>query len=315
MTTGQLPTVFLMGPTASGKTDLAVRLVESCDCDIVSVDSAMVYREMDIGTAKPTAEVLSRAPHRLIDIRDPAESYSVGDFRRDALAEIESIQAAGRIPLLAGGTMMYFHALEHGLAELPPAEPEIRENIEIRAAEEGWQALHVELARFDPETAGRIHPNDPQRIQRALEVFYASGVTMAEWLRRQRPDPIPGRLIKIALSGIERGLLHQRIEHRFELMMEAGFAGEVQRLMARGDLSPDMPSMRAVGYRQLWSALAGQYSLDEGVRRGIVATRRLAKRQFTWLRAQSDAISLDPLESDVFDRISKIIRGAARGQG
>ncbi len=313
MNAEQLPTVFLMGPTASGKTDLAVQLVQCLDCEIVSVDSAMVYRQMDIGTAKPGEEVLRKAPHRLIDIRDPAESYSAGEFRRDALAEIDAIRAAGRIPLLVGGTMLYFHALEHGLAELPPAAPDIREDIEQRAAEEGWGSMHAELARIDPETARRIHPKDPQRIQRALEVYYASGETMSEWIGRQHPRPAPGPLLKIAFADIERAVLHERIAQRFESMMHSGFVAEVARLKARGDLDSSMSSIKAVGYRQIWSALDGEYSMDEGVRRGVVATRRLAKRQFTWLRAQKGAISVNPLETGIVARITDLVSRVVRG--
>ncbi len=310
MSVSSLPTVFLMGPTASGKTDLAVQLADSRNCEIISVDSAMVYRGMDIGTAKPTPDVLEKAPHRLIDIRDPAQPYSAGEFRRDALTEIMAIKEAGKVPLLAGGTMMYFHALEYGLAELPSATPAIRKDIEKRATETSWEELHSELARIDPASAKRIHPNDPQRIQRALEVFYTSGTTLSDWIGRQRPGSLPGPLIKIALADIERTRLHERIERRFAAMMAAGFADEVACLRERGDLTPDMASMKAVGYRQLWAVLEGEYEMQEGVRRGIVATRRLAKRQYTWLRAQTNAISLDPLESGNLDRISVLIRTA-----
>ena len=305
-----LPTVFLMGPTASGKTDLAVRLAEALNIEIISVDSAMVYRGMDIGTAKPGRDVLQKAPHRLIDIRDPAESYSAGDFIRDAKAEIAAIKAAGNIPMLAGGTMMYFHALEYGLAELPPAAPEIRQDLERRAQEDGWDALHAELVRIDPASGNRIHPNDPQRIQRALEVFMASGITLSDWIGRQRPPQVAGPLLKFALADIDRSLLHERIERRFQAMMAAGFAEEVAGLRERGDLTPEMASVKAVGYRQLWAALEGEYEMDEGVRRGIVATRRLAKRQYTWLRAQTNSISLDPLESGNLARITALIKHA-----
>ncbi len=305
-----LPTVFLMGPTASGKTDLAVRLAEALNIEIISVDSAMVYRGMDIGTAKPGRDVLHKAPHRLIDIRDPAESYSAGDFIRDAKAEIAAIKAAGSIPVLAGGTMMYFHALEYGLAELPPAAPEIRQDLERRAQADGWDALHAELVRIDPASGNRIHPNDPQRIQRALEVFIASGITLSDWIGRQRPPQVAGPLLKFALADIDRSLLHERIERRFQAMMAAGFAEEVAGLRERGDLTPEMASVKAVGYRQLWAALDGEYEMDEGVRRGIVATRRLAKRQYTWLRAQTNTISLDPLESGNLARITALIKHA-----
>jgi tRNA dimethylallyltransferase len=305
-----LPTVFLMGPTASGKTDLAVRLAEALNIEIISVDSAMVYRGMDIGTAKPGRDVLQKAPHRLIDIRDPAESYSAGDFIRDAKAEIAAIKGAGNIPMLTGGTMMYFHALEYGLAELPPAAPEIRRDLERRAQAHGWDALHAELVRIDPASGDRIHPNDPQRIQRALEVFIASGITLSDWIGRQRPPQVAGPLLKFALADIDRSLLHERIERRFQVMMAAGFAEEVAGLRERGDLTPEMASVKAVGYRQLWAALDGEYEMDEGVRRGIVATRRLAKRQYTWLRAQTNTISLDPLESGNLARITALINHA-----
>jgi tRNA dimethylallyltransferase len=281
--------ILLMGPTASGKTGLAVELVKRLGCGIVSVDSALVYRGMDVGTAKPGPEVLSVAPHRLIDILDPAEAYSAARFREDALAAMAEISAAGRVPLLTGGTMLYFDVLQHGISPLPGADRSLREELDARAVKEGWPALHAELARLDPVTAARIHPNDPQRIQRALEVCYISGRPLSELHDRPGVESGEYRYIKLALAPAERSTLHEIIERRFRSMMEQGFLDEVKRLYARDDLHAGLPSMRAVGYRQLWEHLEGGCSLDEAVRRGIVATRRYAKRQLTWLRAEPDA--------------------------
>ena len=277
-----------MGPTASGKTDLALELVRQLPCDIVSVDSAMIYRGMDIGTAKPGPEVLAVAPHRLIDILDPAESYSAARFRDDALAEMRKITAAGRVPLLVGGTMLYFDVLQHGMSPLPGADPELRAELDARAAVQGWAALHAELAQRDPAAAARIKPNDRQRIQRALEVCYSSGRTLTELQAAAAVEPQEYSYLKVALSPAERSTLHESIAQRFQSMMQRGFLDEVRRLHARGDLHAGMPSMRAVGYRQLWEHLQGGTSLEEAVRRGIVATRRYAKRQLTWLRAEPD---------------------------
>ncbi|HEY1991286.1 MAG TPA: tRNA (adenosine(37)-N6)-dimethylallyltransferase MiaA [Gammaproteobacteria bacterium] len=277
-----------MGPTASGKTELALECVRQLPCDIVSVDSAMVYRGMDIGTAKPDPEVLALAPHRLIDILDPAESYSAARFRHDALAEMRQITAAGRVPLLTGGTMLYFDVLQHGLSPLPGADPELRAELDARAAAQGWPALHAELAQRDPAAAARIKPNDRQRIQRALEVCYSSGRTLTELQAAAAVEPQEYSYLKVALSPAERSILHESIARRFQSMMQRGFLDEVRRLHARGDLDAAMPSMRAVGYRQLWEYLQGGTSLEEAVRRGIVATRRYAKRQLTWLRAEPE---------------------------
>ena len=277
-----------MGPTASGKTDLALEFVRALPCDIISVDSAMVYRGMDIGTAKPGPEVLAEAPHRLIDILDPAESYSAARFRDDALAEMRKITAAGRVPLLVGGTMLYFDVLEHGISPLPSADPELRAELDARAVREGWPALHAELAQRDPSAAARIKPNDRQRIQRALEVCYISGRTLTELQASAVVESPEYSYLKVALSPAERSTLHESIARRFGTMMQHGFLDEVRRLHARGDLRADMPSMRAVGYRQLWEHLEGGTTLEEAVRRGIVATRRYAKRQLTWLRAERD---------------------------
>ena len=282
-----------MGPTASGKTALAVELVQRLGCGIVSMDSAMVYRGMDVGTAKPGLDVLKVAPHRLIDILDPSESYSAARFRADALAAMDEIRAAGRTPLLVGGTMLYFDALQHGLSDLPAADPRLRAELDARAAGIGWPALHAELARLDPAAAERIHPNDPQRIQRALEVCYISGRPLSELQRRGTVEPGEYRYVKLGIAPVERSQLHGIIERRFRSMMEQGFLDEVMRLRGRGDLHPGLPSMRAVGYRQLWLHLNGECSLDEAVRRGIVATRRYAKRQLTWLRSEPDVTWFD----------------------
>jgi tRNA dimethylallyltransferase len=277
--------VFLMGPTASGKTDLAVELVRRLPCDILSVDSAMVYRGMDIGTAKPGPETLAEAPHRLIDILDPAQAYSTARFRTDALAEMAQIAGRGRIPLLVGGTMLYFRGLERGIAPLPDADPETRHALAEEAGRIGWAALHRRLARLDPESAARIHPNDPQRIQRALEVQALAGVPMSALLKASG-GALPYRVLKLVRAPAERSVLHGRIESRFRSMLEAGLVQEVESLWARGDLTPDLPSMRCVGYRQVLKYLRGECSYADMVQRGIHATRQLAKRQLTWLRAE-----------------------------
>jgi len=273
-----------MGPTGAGKSDLALELAQQLPAEIISVDSAMVYRGLDIGTAKPPPEVRERIAHHLVDLLDPAESYSAGRFVQDALEAIHAIHARGRTPLLAGGTMLYFHALLNGLARLPAADAAIRAELESRLATEGSAALHAELQRVDPQAAGRIHPNDPQRIQRALEVHRLTGRPISA-LQRERPTHLTGIRTGRFVVSRPREELHARIAHRFEQMMAAGFVEEVQRLRARADLTSDTPAMRAVGYRQLWEHLEGITSREEAVRRGIVATRRLAKRQLSWLRA------------------------------
>lgn len=280
------PAIFLMGPTASGKTDLALELVERLPCEIISVDSALVYRGMDIGTAKPDAATLARAPHRLIDILDPAESYSAAQFRSDALREMAGISAAGRIPLLVGGTGLYFRALRRGLSDLPAADPAVRARLEAEAAALGWAALHERLQSIDPAAAARIHPNDPQRLQRALEVYELTGQPLS-MLQGRAPEPLPYCVIPIALA-IDRELLHQRIHERFYRMLELGFITEVEGLFRRGDLRPDMPSMRCVGYRQVWRYLAGTIDRDAMISEATTATRQLAKRQLTWLRSETD---------------------------
>ncbi len=275
--------IFLMGPTASGKTALASALYKHLPVDVISVDSALIYRGMDIGTAKPTAAELLDTPHRLIDIRDPAESYSAADFRADALKEMADIVAAGRIPLLVGGTMLYFKALLEGLSPLPPADSAVRERIEQDAERLGWGALHQQLLQIDPVAGARIHPNDPQRLSRALEVFYISGKTLTE-LTQVAGDALPYLVHQFAIAPSSRELLHQRIEDRFHQMVAAGFEDEVKSLMARGDLHPDLPAIRCVGYRQMWSYLNGEIGHDDMVYRGVCATRQLSKRQMTWLR-------------------------------
>lgn len=281
-----------MGPTASGKTALAIRLRQTLPVELISVDSALVYKGMDIGTAKPDAHELSQAPHRLLDIIDPAQAYSAADFRRDALQAMAEIVAAGRIPLLVGGTMLYFKALLEGLSPLPSADPTIRAEIERQAAEQGGDALHRKLQDIDPVAAQRIHPNDPQRLSRALEVFFISGKTLTE-LTQTSGEALPYQVHQFAIAPASRELLHQRIEQRFHQMLASGFEAEVRALFARGDLHTDMPSVRCVGYRQMWSYLAGEISYDEMVYRGICATRQLAKRQMTWLRGWEGVHWLD----------------------
>ncbi|HHH0519490.1 TPA: tRNA (adenosine(37)-N6)-dimethylallyltransferase MiaA [Yersinia enterocolitica] len=288
----QPPAIFIMGPTASGKTALSIALRQRLPVELVSVDSALIYRGMDIGTAKPSAEELALAPHRLIDIRDPAESYSAADFRKDALKEMADITAAGRIPLLVGGTMLYFKALLDGLSPLPSADPQVRQRIEQQAAELGWEALHQQLAEIDPVAAARIHPNDPQRLSRALEVFFISGKTLTE-LTKISGETLPYRVHQFAIAPVSRELLHQRIELRFHQMLDAGFETEARALFDRGDLHTDMPAIRCVGYRQMWSYLSGEIDYDEMVYRGICATRQLAKRQMTWLRGWGSVQWLD----------------------
>jgi len=302
--------IFLMGPTASGKTGLAVELVQRLPLEIISVDSALVYRGMDIGTAKPDAATLALAPHRLIDIRDPGEAYSAAQFRDDALREMEQICAHGNTPLLVGGTMLYFRALQQGLSDLPAADPELRAQLEARAAKIGWPAMHQRLASVDPEAAARIHCNDPQRIQRALEVYELSGLSLSELCRRGRESPPGYRFLKIVLAPSQREVLHQRIAARFRTMLEQGFVDEVQRLRERGDLDPQLPALRAVGYRQAWMYLQGELSAEEWVERALVATRQYAKRQLTWLRAEPDAHWVDPLGTDAVARVVYLIAQA-----
>ncbi len=292
------PVLALLGPTATGKTGLAVQLAEQLDGEVVSVDSALVYRGMDIGTAKPTAEERRGIPHHLIDVLEPTEAWSAAAFRAAALDCIAAIHARGRLPILAGGTMLYFKALFEGLADLPEADPELRARLEAERAERGLAALHAELARVDPEAAARIRPTDPQRILRALEVWRLTGVPLSEHHRRQQAQGFPHPLLALGLMPQDRALLHRRIAERFDAMLAAGFLDEVRRLRARGDLHPGLPAMRSVGYRQAWAHLDGEYDADTFRHKAIVATRQLAKRQITWMRGMGDRLRcVDPFET------------------
>ena len=315
------PAIFLMGPTAAGKTDLALELARVLPCDLISVDSALIYRGMDIGTAKPESAVLDEFPHALIDIRDPSESYSAAEFRADALAAMAESAARGRIPLLVGGTMLYYKALLEGLADMPSADPAIRAELEARALAEGWDVLHRELAAVDPESAARIHPNDPQRLTRALEVYRVSGLSMTEHRRRQaagNPDTgtsgggqLPYTVAQLAIAPAQRQILHDRIAQRFRAMLEQGFVEEVEALRSRSDLHAGLPSIRAVGYRQVWEYLDGELSREQMVERGVIATRQLAKRQFTWLRGWDGLHWLDSLACDNLSRALKYLESVS----
>ena len=305
--------LFLMGPTASGKTDLAIALRQQLPVEVISVDSALIYKGKDIGTAKPTPAELALAPHRLIDILDPKESYSAMNFREDALKEMAEISASGRIPLLVGGTMLYYKALLEGLSPLPSADPIIRAEIEEKAAKIGWAGMHQELLAIDPVAGARINPNDSQRINRALEVFYITGKTITE-MTAEKGEALPYRLLQFAIAPQDRAILHERIALRFQKMMDLGFEEEVKRLFLREDLHIDLPSIRCVGYRQMWEYLQGDISLDEAIYKGICATRQLAKRQITWLRGWKDEIiwldSLNPEQAKLtmIDKIEKSLR-------
>lgn len=343
--------IFLMGPTASGKTDLAIELTKHLPCDIISVDSALIYKGMDIGTAKPSQEELEQAPHRLIDIVEPAESYDVARFYHDALAEMQAISSKGRIPLLVGGTMMYFRILRDGIAGLPAANEEIRQAIAKEAEEKGWPAIHAQLAEVDPEAAARIKPTDPQRLQRALEVYRVSGRSMTEIWAEQKNEhknkyelpknngqdapqdskvakqtgkgtkadyttmegglsPIPYRIVNLAIAPDDRQTLHDRIAVRFKKMVQSGFQSEVERFHGSSDMRADMPSMRCVGYRQMWDYLDGKLDHDEMVERGIIATRQLAKRQLTWLRSWPEVNWLETGDKEAINKALKIIGDA-----
>lgn len=307
MSSTQLPIVFLMGPTASGKTALAMDLYDHLPCEIVSVDSAMIYRDMNIGTAKPDAEMLARYPHRLIDLRDPAQAYSAAEFRTDALAEIARIHQAGKIPLLTGGTMLYFHALLNGLATLPEADPEVRQRIEAEAAEKGWSAIHARLAEVDPQSAERLNPNDSQRLQRALEVYEITGRSMTEHWAEQQAQRLDSPVVSLSVMPPERSVLHERIAQRFQIMLEQGFEEEVRALWERGDLDLAMPSVRCVGYRQMWEYFSGQWDYETMQFKGVVATRQLAKRQITWLRSWENLNWLDTNDRDITSKALKLI--------
>jgi len=285
--------IFLMGPTAAGKTDLAVRLLEHFPCEIISVDSALVYRGMNIGTAKPDPALLARAPHRLIDLCDPSDPYSAANFRHDALLAMREIQANGKIPLLVGGTGLYFRALEQGLSPLPASNPQVRVKLSQEAALLGWQALHQRLCEIDPVAGARIHPNDPQRVQRALEVYEITGTCMTDLQKQTKTATLAYPVLKLIWSPVDRAVLRERIAKRFDVMLAQGFEAEVQALYQRGDLSVDLPAMRAVGYRQMWSYLAGNISYNEMQTQAITATQQLAKRQLTWLRKEANTLWFD----------------------
>ena len=299
------PAIFLMGPTASGKTTLAVELVKRYPMEIISVDSALVYRDMNIGTAKPDAELLAVAPHRLINIRDPSTPYSAAEFREDALLAMADISTRGHIPLLAGGTFLYFRALQQGLSDMPAADREVRTRLEAEAQRDGWEALHARLAAVDPESAARIQPTDPQRIQRALEVHMLSGQPISAFHAHQAPVDLPYRLLKLALIPADRSLLHDRIEARFRQMLAEGLLDEVRKLYERGDLSAELPAMRAVGYRQVWRYLSGQMEYEAMVEQAIIATRQYAKRQLTWLRGEPGLERFAAGERDVVGQICR----------
>ena len=286
------PAIFIMGPTASGKTALAMELFDQLPVELISVDSALIYRDMDIGTAKPTPDELARYPHALVDICDPSEAYSAESFRRDALQLMGQITERGKVPCLVGGTMLYYRALQYGLSRLPASDPEVRQHFTERAEKEGLAVLHAELCKIDPVAGERIHANDPQRTLRALEVYQQTGQTLTELQQAEQGEPMPYRTLKLVKSP-ERPILHERIAQRFELMLAQGFEQEVEKLMARGDLNLDMPSMRCVGYRQMWEYLAGQCDRTAMVEKGVAATRQLAKRQITWLRSEELAHWLD----------------------
>jgi tRNA dimethylallyltransferase len=303
----QGPLICIAGPTASGKSAAARAIAQRWPVEIINVDSATIYRGMDIGTAKPTAQERTEITHHLLDILDPADSYSVASFRRDALQCVQDIQSRGRLPLLVGGTMMYFKALRDGLNNLPAADPEIRKVLEARAAAEGWPAMHDWLKTIDPLTAQRLSPNDSQRVGRALEIWQISGQPMSALLGATQPADEPVATITVSLEPLERSILHARIAERFDQMLELGLVTEVQALHARGDLHPGLPSIRCVGYRQLWSMLAGELDLKQAREHAISATRQLAKRQITWLRSQPNRHLIDACSPNAIDQVVQTI--------
>ena len=305
------PVLLVMGPTGAGKTDLAMRLADRWPVEIVSVDSAMVYRGLDIGTGKPDAAELQRYPHHLVDILDPSQAYSAGQFVRDAQRLIAEIHGKGKLPLLVGGTMLYFRALRRGLAEMPVADPAIRAAINAEAASQGWPELHAQLARIDPQAAARIQPNDAQRIQRALEVFRITGSSLSDLHAAMKPAVADVNFVTTAWVPAVRERLYESIDRRFRRMMERGLLGEVERLFRRSDLHADLPALRSVGYRQLWEHLAGAVDLDTAVMNAIYATRHLARRQLVWLRAETDVRIFDPLESAASAQMEQLVAAHA----
>jgi tRNA dimethylallyltransferase len=306
------PALFLMGPTASGKTGLAIEICENLPCEIISVDSALIYRDMDIGTAKPNAAELIKAPHRLINILDPSQRYSVAEFRKDALLAMQDITARGKIPLLVGGTMMYYKALIDGLSPLPESDQSVRKAIEAKADELGWDKLHQQLAQIDPTSAKRIHPNDPQRLIRAIEVYQLTDRSMTEWMST-KSEPIPYNIKQFCIAPNDRKELHQRISQRFQLMLDTGFQAEVEKLKNRGDLHLNLPSIRCVGYRQMWQYLDGDYDFNEMFEKSVAATRQLAKRQLTWLRGWEDVHKLDTFSPDNLMKVIKLSEFQSQG--
>ncbi|MCF7969719.1 MAG: tRNA (adenosine(37)-N6)-dimethylallyltransferase MiaA [Methylococcaceae bacterium] len=307
------PAIFLMGPTASGKTALSVQLAQKLNAEIISVDSALVFKGMDIGTAKPTLEERAGIPHYLIDILDPAESFSTGAFRRQALALMADITARGKVPLLVGGTMLYFNALFHGLAQLPSADDALRAQLDAQAQAIGKEAMHAKLQLVDPVAAARIHPNDPQRVQRALEVYELTGKSMTQLHAEAQAEDIPYQKIKLIIAPRDRAVLHEKIALRFKHMLQQGLVAEVEALYSRGDLTVQMPSVRAVGYRQVWSYLDGEINAEEMQETGVIATRQLAKRQFTWLRREVDAYRFYTEEQNVFSAVLASVQEQMNG--
>ena len=301
------PAIFLMGPTASGKTALSVQMAQALGGEIISVDSALVFKGMDIGTAKPTLKERGGIPHHLIDILDPSESFSTGQFRTQALALMDAITRRGKIPILVGGTMLYFNALLTGLAVLPEANPAIRAKLDQDLERLGKEALHQRLTQIDPLAAARIHPNDPQRIQRALEVYEISGKSLSSFFNTVQSEDLPYQKIKLIIAPPDRKTLHDIIVQRFRSMLDQGFINEVETLYHRGDLTEKMPSIRAVGYRQVWAYLEGKDDLETMTEKAIIATRQLAKRQFTWLRRETDAIGFQTGQEDLLQKVLMVV--------
>ena len=302
------PAIFIMGPTAAGKTDLALELAKRHPLEIISVDSALVYRGMDIGTAKPSAEILKQFPHHLVDILEPTETYSAGRFRDDALSLMADITSRGKVPLLVGGTMLYFNALQKGMSKLPSADPAVRAKLDAEAAEFGLAYLHQRLAEVDPVAAARIHVNDPQRLQRALEVYELTGKSLTE-LTAAQGETLPYKISKIIVAPFDRAVLHQRIAKRYREMVDNGFLTEVQKLYQRGDCHPGLPSIRAVGYRQAWAYLNGELDMETFIDKAIIATRQMAKRQITWLRSQDDGVWFDSGQSLPVEEVNHYLKG------